>query len=1467
MKLPTATIQTSGGAAGGPGAEAGQSGAYYESAPTGLLGLEQFDYPDGPIASRNGGAFWNWRNQTPAGRTAGVSDWDNDTGTPAIASGRLITQNNSATREYNGPGEGLPITTDEGLGAISAFDNGSLSFRHKVVYCRVTLTTGASVTPDASIGIRSLDFGTERVVFGKKAGSTTFGIEESGVSNTNSTTAVAPNTTYTLVTKLDFGNGSTGIASLFLDPDLNAVEPAPLVTRAFNASLWSTSVNLRSGGGSPIAWDDLVVAASWDELGTVVTTATDEDNGSLNPAAGTGVSLREAVKFSPSGTLITFAPGLSGQTITLTHPDGDMEIPNSVTIDAAALPGGLTLSGNNVTRHFQVPIRTFLTLRGLALTDGHPDGDGGAIYNQGWLTADRCSFSGNISTSDGGAILNTSGGTMTLTHCTLSGNTAKYGGAILGDDAALTLTHCTLSGNSAATVGGALLSIGSTLTLTNSILAGNTANSAPDFHQDIGVLFTNGVNLIGNLTDSGLTAGPTILTGDAKLSPLGHFGGPVMTMHPLIGSPAIDAAGSTDPGGTDARGFPRFVDGNDASAGAQLDIGAVEAGLLLKVLASGDGGGATLRSTLALINAASTQGLRVAFDPALFPASTITLAGSNELTAPAGKAFFIDASNLTGPVTISGNNASRVFNIPATATVAMHSVNIVNGKATILSHGGGILNGGRLTMEACRVENNRSVDSADGSLPLPGGSGGGIRNTGILSMTNSRITGNQTGRGGNATGTDESGARSGNGGGISNRGILTLTDCAVADNATGQGGNATPGGTGTGGYGVGGGVSHEGASARFTATRCSFTGNHADRNGRDGNGQVRTDGAPGGGIDAHAAMTLESCTIAGNFSADTSYGGGGVALFDDTVVLRHCTVANNTTTGPGAGIFCFHSTQLTLQNCVVAGNITPDSIKDLRIPNTTTYVGANLLGTAASGSGTPTGPAPIINANPLLAPLGDYGGRTQTMPPRPGSPAIDAGTTTTLLTDQRGLPRTRDGDGNGTALPDLGAVEASHVLVTNTSDTGTGSLRAALTEAAAQPGADTVFFTSAVTPHITLASEILITDPAGVTIDASDRPTGIVIDGGPGANRHFRIDPTSIVTLQRLQLTGGNGGGGGSPASYGGSIFNGGSLTVRECTLHGNTSGIAGAIYNQAGALTVERSTFHSNTATNVGAILHESLTPMLITASTFTNNNGGLEGGAITVSNFRPATLTHCTISGNRVTQTGGGGGGGIRTIAGAGNLLTLGQSIVSGNTDANTPGTPDINPGFISQGDNVIGGDARLSPLLDFGGPTWTMALRPGSIARNAAFTSTATFDQRGYSIIGPADIGAYEASNPWLFNYNAYIWESLPPTATAAQAASAFDFDGDGQSNEDEWLAFTTATDPGSVFAFTGHVLNGLNMEISFLSVTGRTYDVEASNDLVTWANLGTFPGHGGTLVLPIGPVGADQRMFFRIRPRLP
>jgi hypothetical protein len=115
--------------------------------------------------------------------------------------------------------------------------------------------------------------------------------------------------------------------------------------------------------------------------------------------------------------------------------------------------------------------------------------------------------------------------------------------------------------------------------------------------------------------------------------------------------------------------------------------------------------------------------------------------------------------------------------------------------------------------------------------------------------------------------------------------------------------------------------------------------------------------------------------------------------------LDGCTITGNSAVNQGGGVRQAGGT-VTITNCIVAGN--------------TSGVGGteNLAGTIVT-----TGPN-LTTGNPLLAPLGNYGGPTQTRPPLPGSPARDGCTNgTSFATDQRGRPRIIG------AYADIGAVE------------------------------------------------------------------------------------------------------------------------------------------------------------------------------------------------------------------------------------------------------------------------------------------------------------------------------------------------------------------------------------------------------------------------------------------------------------
>ena len=81
-------------------------------------------------------------------------------------------------------------------------------------------------------------------------------------------------------------------------------------------------------------------------LSITVDTLVDEADGSINDG---DISLRDAIAVAASGETIDFDASLDGGTILLTL--GELVVHRSMTIDATALPGGLTIdaSGNDPT--------------------------------------------------------------------------------------------------------------------------------------------------------------------------------------------------------------------------------------------------------------------------------------------------------------------------------------------------------------------------------------------------------------------------------------------------------------------------------------------------------------------------------------------------------------------------------------------------------------------------------------------------------------------------------------------------------------------------------------------------------------------------------------------------------------------------------------------------------------------------------------------------------------------------------------------------------------------------------------------------------------------------------------------------------------------------------------------------------------------------------------------------------------
>lgn len=476
----------------------------------------------------------------------------------------------------------------------------------------------------------------------------------------------------------------------------------------------------------------------------------------------------------------------------------------------------------------------------------------------------------------------------------------------------------------------------------------------------------------------------------------------------------------------------------------------------------------------------------------------------------------------------------------------------------------------------------------------------------------------------------------------------------------------------------------------------------------------------GGAIVSSGNLTLNNCTLVGNTSgqggaiqifagecsmvnctvtANSSTGNGGAidnSFGVGTLALTHCTFFGNSAVGSGAGIANYLRT-LTLRNTIVAGNTGGGGDIVNFADSTIIRSGGNIVPVFSNG-GTNIGPA-AITAAPLLDTLGNYGGPTQTMPPVPGSPAINAGGPTGLTTDQRGLARLIG------SAPDIGALELQtpNMVVTTTADSGVGSLRETIRQS--DFSGVITFVPELSGANILLTSGQLVLSNKNITIDASALPEGIRIDGNTNG-RIFQMIFGSTVVLDSLTLANGK------IVGNGGGIYNSGLLTINRCTLFGNTATSFGGAIESDGNLTVNQSTFTANSC----------------------DGNGG---GAIDV-NTGSLVVNQSTISGNSAAAANGSGGiWGIKTIN---------NSIIAGNSAPNFPNLFDTTT---ATGVNLTNGNPQLAALGNNGGPTLTMMPLAGSPAIDTGAATSFATDQRGFQRVADgdgngtsiADIGAVE------------------------------------------------------------------------------------------------------------------------------
>ena len=419
----------------------------------------------------------------------------------------------------------------------------------------------------------------------------------------------------------------------------------------------------------------------------------------------------------------------------------------------------------------------------------------------------------------------------------------------------------------------------------------------------------------------------------------------------------------------------------------------------------------------------------------------------------------------------------------------------------------------------------------------------------------------------------------------------------------------------------------------------------------------------------------------------------------------NATLSDNTASFGDGGAINTTGT-LTIQNSIVAGNTA--SLADQDIGGAITNDdGHNLLGAALQAIDPNV--TDVFSDNPQLAPLDNYGGFTQTMALLPGSPAIGAGAPDNApASDQRGLFRT--------GAVDIGAFQTEgDPVVTTAADPGgifgLLSLREAIklaeTDADAGTSVTITFDPSLDGATITLSQGVL--DLGTAATKAGTFSTGaITIDGGNQitvsgnqASSVFQVEKLSHAILSGLTITLGKNNGG-----PGGGISNFGTLTVSNSTLRSNEAVNGGGIYN-AGNATVSDSTLDGNQAQGRGGGIYNT-GEMTVANSTICENSSQSSGSGIL--NDGALTVTDSTIVVNQNT--------GVSNLT----AVALINTVVAGNL------TDDVEGGTVSSSNNVIGvlngghpSNYPLAPLNNYGGPTETIAVLPGTQAVGGGAVTT--------------------------------------------------------------------------------------------------------------------------------------------------
>jgi hypothetical protein len=469
----------------------------------------------------------------------------------------------------------------------------------------------------------------------------------------------------------------------------------------------------------------------------------------------------------------------------------------------------------------------------------------------------------------------------------------------------------------------------------------------------------------------------------------------------------------------------------------------------------------------------------------------------------------------TPGITVDGNAGTRLFAVEGGATLQVQNLTLMGGSATggaggasATGDGGGgaaglggavLVDSSTFTASGCTFLNNKATGGAGGASTgtgtgfiHTGGGGGGLAGPGADATAHRGGNGGglNFGLGGFPFGSHGGGGngRFGGGGGGG----------AVATGIPG-GGPGGEGGFGGGGGGIGGHGGFGGGAGGGTFGAPGFGGGDHLFNGYN-NGGGGGAGLGGAIFSTGGTLTLTNDTFtqntatggAGGTSSSIDHGGAGqgdggaVFMRNGTLTATFDTFSGNTfDTASDLYVLSDGQSGSGFGSGFSGGTATANIVDSILGQNGTTTVTdfyANAINSAAAPdltgssnnlvSDNPASPnglsGTVAATDPGLdsAGLADNGGPTQTIALVSGSPAIAAGTPTSVTVDQRGLPRK--------ATPDIGAFEVQTVTM---------STSTAVTTSSTSPTyGDSVTFTATVTATSTPAGSVNFVIDSGTPV-------------------------------------------------------------------------------------------------------------------------------------------------------------------------------------------------------------------------------------------------------------------------------------------------------------------------------------------------------------------------------------------------